>query len=54
MGLSTYISAAKEEFNAANTKLQSGNHAEGALYLTNLFNTLEECIKRAKLLDEKD
>ncbi|MCK5588407.1 MAG: hypothetical protein KAI34_06765 [Candidatus Lokiarchaeota archaeon] len=55
MGLTTCISTAKEELNAATTKLQSGNHAEGALYLTNLFNTLEDCIKRAKLLgDEKE
>jgi len=55
MGLTTCISTAKEELNAANTKLQSGNQAEGALYLTNLFNTLEDCTKRAKLLgDEKE
>jgi len=49
MGLTTCISTAKEELNAANTKLQSGNHAEGALYLTNLFNTLENCHKKLKL-----
>ncbi len=55
MGLTTCISTAKEELNAATTKLQSGNLAEGALYLTNLFNTLEDCTKRAKLLgDEKE
>jgi hypothetical protein len=55
MGLATCISTAKEELNAADAKLQSGNHAEGALYLTNLFNTLEDCTKRAKLLgDEKE
>jgi len=55
MGLTTCISTAKEELNAATTKLESGNHAEGALYLTNLFNTLENCQKRAKLLgDEKE
>jgi hypothetical protein len=55
MGLTTCISTAKEELNAATTKLESGNHAEGALYLTNLFNTLENCLKKAKLLgDEKE
>lgn len=55
MGLTTCISTAKEELNAATTKLESGNHAEGALYLTNLFNTLENCQKRIKLLgDEKE
>jgi hypothetical protein len=55
MGLTTCISTAKEELKAANTKIQSGNHAEGALYLTNLFNTLEDCTKSAKFLgDEKE
>ncbi len=55
MGLTRCISTAKEELNAATAKLESGNHAEGALYLTNLFNTLENCLKKAKLLgDEKE
>ncbi|MFX1464878.1 MAG: hypothetical protein ACFFA5_00185 [Promethearchaeota archaeon] len=54
MGLTTCISTAKEELNAATTKLESGNHAEGALYLTNLFNTLENCLKKAKLLGDDD
>ncbi|MFX1520640.1 MAG: hypothetical protein ACFFCD_12055 [Promethearchaeota archaeon] len=55
MGLTTCISTAKEELTAATTKLESGNHAEGALYLTNLFNTLENCLKKAKFLgDEKE
>jgi hypothetical protein len=55
MGLTTCISTAKEQLNAATTKLESGNHAEGALYLENCLNTLENCLKKAKLLgDEKE
>ena len=55
MGLTACINTAKEELSAATTKLESGNHAEGVLYLTNLFNTLENCQKRVKLLgDEKE
>lgn len=54
MGLTTCISTAKEELNAATTKLESGNLDSGALYLTNLFNTLENCLKKAKLLGDDD
>lgn len=54
MGLTTCISTAKEELNAATTKLESGALDSGALYLTNLFNTLENCLKKAKLLGDDD